>query len=143
MKHILSLFVFCFFLISLNAQIQYVPRLSVTGTVTDITHAGDGSNRIFVASKSGIISIFDQNYNPQGTLLNISTLIATDGEKGLLGLAFHPSFASNGHFFVNYNPTGTNHTVIARFTATVPSANTTVLNSSLKTIINYNGCRRY
>jgi len=117
------------------AQIKYTSKRTGMGTVTDITHAGDGSQRIFVANKSGTITILDASHNTLGTLLNISTLIATDSEKGLLGLAFHPDFDNNGYFFVNYNPTGTNHTVIARFTAADPLANTTVNNSTQKTIL--------
>ncbi len=82
----------------LNAQIQYVNKMSGFGVVTDITHAGDGSNRIFVVSKSGTIAILDANYNTLGTLLDISSLISTASEKGLLGLAFHPDFETNGYF---------------------------------------------
>lgn len=117
------------------AQIKFTSRKTGLGVVTDVTHAGDGSQRIFVANKAGTVTILDANFNTLGTLLNISSLIATDSEKGLLGLAFHPDFETNGYFFVNYNPTGTNHTVLARFTAAIPSANSTVNNNTQKTIL--------
>jgi len=117
------------------AQIIYSSKKTGLGTVTDITHAGDGSQRIFVANKTGSVTILDHEYNTLGTLLNISDSIATDSEKGLLGLAFHPSFETNGFFFVNYNPKNTNHTVIARYTASSPSANTPVDISSRKIIL--------
>ncbi len=108
------------------AQLKFTSKKTGLGTITDITHANDGSGRIFVANKAGIIYILDSAYNTVGTLLDISIgiFISTSGEKGLLGLAFHPNFASNGYFFVNYNPFGTNHTRIARFTSLVPSSNT-------------------
>lgn len=121
--------------LDLMAQIRYTPKASGLGLITDITHAGDGSQRIFVANKSGTIMILDSNFSTLGTLLNISSLISTSSEKGLLGLAFHPDYETNGFFFVNYNPAGTNHTVIARFTAAVPSANNIVNNITQKIIL--------
>jgi len=122
------------------AQIKFTSKKTGLGVVTDITHAGDGSQRVFVASKSGTITILDagNNYATLGTLLNISDSISTESEKGLLGLAFHPNFETNGFFFVNYNPKinnqSTNYTVIARFTAN-PSSNSTVSLSTRKIIL--------
>ena len=84
-------------------------------------HAGDGSNRLFIADRSGTISIYDvasgqllaQNF------LDISGLVDTTFEGGLLGLAFHPDYASNGYFYLNYTRTGAGGnpltTVIARY----------------------------
>ncbi len=63
-----------------------------------INHAGDGSGRLFILSQAGLIYILQ------------------DGERGLLGLAFHPQYAENGFFFVNYTDLDGN-TVIARFQA--------------------------
>lgn len=117
------------------AQIKYTQVKTGLGTVTDITHANDGSNRIFVANKTGTIHILDASYNTIGTLLNISTLINTTSEMGLLGLAFHPNFKNNGHFFVNYNPSGTRHTRIARFTLAIPSSNVSASLGTEKLII--------
>lgn len=119
----------------LPAQIKYTSVKTLSGTITDISHAGDGSNRVFIASKAGTITILDHAFNTLGNLLNLSGQLATDSEKGLLGLAFHPDFANNGHFFVNYNPSNTNHTIIARFTASTPSANATVNIATRKIIL--------
>ncbi len=118
-----------------TGQVKYTNMASGLGLITDITHAGDGSQRIFVSNKTGTITILDSNFSNIGTFLNVLSLISTNSEKGLLGLAFHPDFESNGYFFVNYNPTGTDHTVIARFTAANPSANTTVNNDTRKIIL--------
>jgi glucose/arabinose dehydrogenase len=117
------------------AQVKYTQMASGLGVITDITHAGDGSQRIFVSNKSGTITILDSTFSNLGLFLNIGSIISTSSEKGLLGLAFHPDYASNGYFFVNYNPTGTNHTVIARFTAANPSANALVDTATRKIIL--------
>ena len=117
------------------SQITYTQKKSGLGTITDITHAGDGSQRIFVANKSGTITILDNNYNTLGTLLNLTGLLNLTSEMGLLGLAFHPNFSTNGYFFVNYNPSGTRHTRISRFTAATPSSNVTVSLATEKIIL--------
>ncbi|GAB4573273.1 MAG: PQQ-dependent sugar dehydrogenase [Anaerolineae bacterium] len=71
-----------------------------------VTHAGDGSGRLFVVEQTGRIWII----TPEGErlpepFLDLSasvTPINGYSEQGLLGLAFHPDFAENGRFFVNY-----------------------------------------
>ncbi|HNT19678.1 MAG TPA: PQQ-dependent sugar dehydrogenase [Saprospiraceae bacterium] len=135
MKRYFLYFFFSFSWYVLPAQIRFTQVKTLSGTLTDIGHAGDGSNRVFITHKTGTITILDQAFNTLGTLLDLSGQLATDSEKGLLGLAFHPDFENNGHFFVNYNPANTNHTVIARFTASTPSANTTVSIGTLKIIL--------
>jgi hypothetical protein len=127
--------------IDLNGQIKFTQVATGLGLVTDISNANDGSKRIFVANKSGLVTILDSTYHNLGTLLNISSLISTTSEKGLLGLAFHPDFKSNGYFFVNYNPAGTNLTRISRFSVINPAANTPASISTEKTIITITGAR--
>ncbi|MCJ7935568.1 MAG: PQQ-dependent sugar dehydrogenase [Chryseobacterium sp.] len=85
----------------------------------EITNAND--SRLFVVQQNGIIKIIQ----PNGTInsvdfLNISSKVLYGGERGLLGLAFHPQYPSNGYFFVYYNNTAGN-IVVARYT--VNSAN--------------------
>jgi hypothetical protein len=61
-------------------------------------------DRIFVASKGGVISTVNPStYQVTGTYLDISARVWNNGERGLLGLAFHPDFQSNGRFFVVSN----------------------------------------
>ncbi|MBK9927896.1 MAG: PQQ-dependent sugar dehydrogenase [Anaerolineales bacterium] len=68
-----------------------------------ITHAGDGSNRLFVLERSGKIRIIKNGSLLSTPFLDIqSSVRSTSGEQGLLGLAFHPSYASNGKFYVVY-----------------------------------------
>lgn len=80
-----------------------------------VTHAGDGSGRIFVVEKGGRIRLLN------GALfLDVSDrvksppLFSYDREQGVLGLAFHPRFDVNGYFYVHYNDRQGNH-VISRF----------------------------
>lgn len=83
---------------------------------TYLTNAGDGSGRIFVLEKPGRIRIFRNGALIAQPFLDITDRVgSTSNEQGLLGMAFSPSFASNGRFYVNYtNADG--DTVISRFT---------------------------
>ncbi len=71
------------------------------------THAGDGSNRIFVVDQIGIIYVIDNEELLSQPFLDISEKIVdldvTYDERGLLGLAFHPDYESNGRFFIYYS----------------------------------------
>lgn len=79
----------------------------------EIAHAGD--SRLFVVEKGGLIKILNTNGSVNATpFLDVSTLTNAGGERGLLGLAFHPDFATNGYFFINYT-NSSNNTVIARY----------------------------
>jgi glucose/arabinose dehydrogenase len=79
-----------------------------------ITNAGD--SRLFVVDQAGSVIIIDSagNINPQ-PYLDIQDRVIYGGEQGLLGLAFHPQYASNGFFYVNYTGNG-DSTHISRFT---------------------------
>lgn len=85
-----------------------------------LTHSGDGSNRIFVVEQAGIIKVFPNNQIASSTkqFLNITDRVASGGEMGLLGLVFHPDFANNGFFYVNYTANNPRRTIIARFQVT-------------------------
>jgi len=74
-----------------------------------VTHAGD--SRLFVVEQGGRIRIIGG-----GTFLNLAGLVSQTGnERGLLGLAFHPDYASNGRFYVNYTRSSDGDTVIAEY----------------------------
>lgn len=98
-----------------NAQsINLVEFASGLTSPVEITNAND--NRLFVVQQNGMIKIIQ----PNGTItptnfLNISSKIVFNGERGLLGLAFHPQYSTNGYFFVYYNNTAGN-IVLARYT---------------------------
>lgn len=90
--------------------------------------------RLFVVQQGGIIKIVnsDGTVNATPFLTLTSATISSGGERGLLGLAFHPNFANNGYFYVNYTNTAGN-TVIARYT--VSSTDPNVANASSATIL--------
>ena len=82
---------------------------------TDISSPGDGSGRVFVLEQPGRIRIIQNGQLMSGPYLDISNIVgANASERGLLGLAFHPNYAENGFFFVNYTDKD-GHTHIARF----------------------------
>ncbi len=79
----------------------------------DIAHPANDA-RLFVVEKSGKIKIVNPNGTVNATPFITITGISTGAEQGLLGLAFHPNYATNGLFFVNYTNTA-GDTVIARY----------------------------
>ncbi len=81
---------------------------------TSVVNAGDGSGRLFVTQQTGLIRVVENGAPLEIPFLDLSSAVSTGGERGLLGLAFHPNYAQNGRFFVNYTDTGGN-TVIAEF----------------------------
>ena len=84
----------------------------------DLQHAGDGSGRLFVVEKPGRIRIAQEYQLLDEPFLDITARVGDDGnEQGLLGLAFHPRYAENGLFYVNYTDNN-GDTVIARYRVT-------------------------
>ncbi|MEE4638966.1 MAG: PQQ-dependent sugar dehydrogenase [Wenzhouxiangella sp.] len=86
-----------------------------------LVNAGDGSNRVFVVRQIGTIEAFEPG-GSASVFMQLPGPLSSDGERGLLGLAFHPGFADNDRFFVNYtagsgHPSGasTGDTVISEF----------------------------
>ena len=77
---------------------------------TVITHAGDGTNRLFVVTQQGVISVFpnDPSAEEAKVFLDIESKVTykdNQNEEGMLGLAFHPKFKENGQFYVYYDTT--------------------------------------
>jgi len=102
-----------------------------------------GDSRIFVVEQEGRIQIVEDGIPRDTPFLDISERVSSGGERGLLGLAFHPDFGSNGWFFVNFtDPEGT--TRVERFrTGADPDradpASATLLISIPQPFANHNG----
>jgi hypothetical protein len=100
------------------------PSLRFTAPV-DLQHAGDGTGRLFVVEQAGIIKVFENTSSTStaSVFLDIKSKVTAGGERGLLGLAFHPDFKNNGWFYVNYTRGNPLTTVIARYQTNNPAGN--------------------
>lgn len=86
-------------------ELSLVPFATGLSAPVAIAHAGD--DRLFVVEKAGYIRIVTSGGAVLPTpFLDIHTLVSGGSEQGLLGLAFHPHYASNGFFYVHYTDTG-------------------------------------
>ncbi len=84
-----------------------------------VTHAPADTLRLFVVERRGAIRILHHDAPLAAPFLDLTTVVLSNfSERGLLGLAFHPNYAQNGQFFVNYTSSPNGDTVIARFTVT-------------------------
>ncbi len=85
--------------------------------VLGLKHTGDGSTYLYAVSQQGQVYRFDRlAANPQVELwLDISDRLVSGGERGLLGLAFHPDFSNNGKFYVNYTAPSPLRTTVSSF----------------------------
>jgi len=80
-----------------------------------VTHARDGSGRLFVVEQPGRIKVLSPGAPGPAVFLDLASRVRAGGEQGLLGLAFHPAFPTNGRFFVNYTRQPDGATVIAEY----------------------------
>jgi glucose/arabinose dehydrogenase len=111
-----------------------------------MTAALGDSTRLFIVQQGGLIRIFDVVGGSLRTdpFLNISNLLSTGGEQGLLGVAFHPQYAGNRQFYVFYTNTDGN-IVIARYLRTLTDQNlanpagTPLITVAHPTFSNHNG----
>src|SRR5688572_11432683 len=101
--------------IPLGAVTQLTPIVtSGLSSPLFVGHAGDGSNRLFIVERGGVIKVLQPGSSSPTTFLDISSRVVAGGEQGLLGLAFHPLYESNGRFFVFYTRGG-GEIVVAEF----------------------------
>ena len=95
------------------------PALSLSRMV-GMTHPPDGSDRLYVALQPGRIVSFpnDPDVDTAELFLDIRDRVNDRGEEeGLLGLAFDPQYATNGHLYVYYSASDPRRSVVSRFTA--------------------------
>ncbi|HEY5133608.1 MAG TPA: PQQ-dependent sugar dehydrogenase, partial [Candidatus Krumholzibacteriaceae bacterium] len=112
------------------------PNLSLSKPVY-LTSCGDGSDRVFVVQQTGIIAVFpnDSTAASSKTFLDVSLrLSSSGGEEGLLGLAFHPDYAQNGYFYIDYTAPNPLRTVVARYKVRADDPDTADPSSEFKII---------
>ena len=103
------------------------------------------TNRLFILEKTGNIVVISNLAAPTRTVfMDLTSLVESDSESGVLGLAFHPGYATNRYFYVFYTranfttPLGSGrHQCIARFQTTATNANVALTNSELMLIAEY------
>ncbi|NNF57550.1 MAG: glucose sorbosone dehydrogenase [Rhodothermaceae bacterium] len=117
-------------LLSLPAGAQTItlaapfPDLPSFSSPVDFQHPGDGSDLLFVVEQNGTIKVFanDPGVDAADTFLDIEDRVTSGGERGLLGLAFDPDYATNGFFYVNYTVSNPRRQRVSRFTRTTATA---------------------
>ena len=76
-----------------------------------VSAPGDATGRLFIVEKAGTVRIWNGSNLLATPFLDISAIVLDNGERGLLSMAFHPQYQSNGYFFVYYNSNDGNITV--------------------------------
>ena len=114
-----------------------------------MTNANDGSGRLFVVEQFGAIRIIKNGVGLATPFIDLGSsglnVIAASDERGLLGLAFHPQYATNRQFYVYYTRKSDGAVVIARYTASAnadiadPASGTVLLTIPHPVAANHNG----
>ncbi|MEJ7740873.1 MAG: PQQ-dependent sugar dehydrogenase [Chitinophagaceae bacterium] len=113
----------------------------------ELTGPDDDKDRVFVIEQNGVIRVFPNKADARqaAVFLDIDKQVESGGEKGLLGLAFHPEYKKNGFFYVNYTRGDPLTTVISRFTVSATDPNKAdpqseqILLTFLQPFSNHNG----
>ena len=98
-----------------DPRIQLVKVASGFNDPVNIAFPNDGTGRIFVVERAGTIRVVEADGSVrEDPFLDLTSEVTAQGsgEQGLLGLAFHPDYAANGRFYVDYNSRGANNDVI-------------------------------
>lgn len=115
-------------------SISLVPYIT-TGLSRPVfmTSARDGTNRLFIVEQEGVIKVVQPGSTTPTEFLNITSRVLCCGERGLLGLAFHPQYSANRRFFVYFTRPGDGALQIAEYSVSASDPN--VANTSEKIII--------
>ena len=131
MKNTLLLICAFFCLNALSQTIVLTNFSSGFSSPLGLKNAGD--ERLFVVEQGGVIKIVDLNGVVNTTpFLDIESIVNAGGERGLLGLAFHPEYQTNGRFFVHYS-NNSGDTQISEFS--VSSSNPDIANPNSEAMI--------
>ncbi len=109
-------YLFCLLTFSAFAQTIGITQFA-TGFNDPVAIVNAGDQRLFIVQQSGQIRILnsDGTVNPTNFLSLGTDIISVGSERGLLGLAFHPDYDTNGVFYINYTRAGDGATVISRY----------------------------
>jgi hypothetical protein len=117
------------------------PRVGLVTVASGFDHpvcmANSGDSRLFIIEQPGIIRIMDSTGSVLSTpFLDLTDRVVYGGERGLLGIAFHPDYFYNGYFYVDYTGAG-DSTHISRFSVSSSDPNTADPNSEMKMMTIY------
>jgi glucose/arabinose dehydrogenase len=114
-------------------RLQTVLPAGVVNRPVLVTHSKDGTKRLFILQQDGIIRVLQPGSTAPTVFLDISARVrvptSVGDERGLLGLTFHPQFATNRKFYVNYTRVADGATVIAEYLASAANPNQADFNS--------------
>jgi glucose/arabinose dehydrogenase len=100
---------------SLSAAVELEPVLTGLSSPVYVTSARDGTNRLFIVEQGGRVLVRQPLAATPTVFLDITSRVLSGGERGLLGLAFHPDYATNRRFLVNYTRQTDGATVVAEY----------------------------
>ena len=114
-----------------TAEVRLEPVAANLEQPTSVVSADDGSGRLFVTQKTGLLRIVEGGSVLDTPFLDLTDTVSTSSEQGLLGVAFHPDYAQNGRFFINYTRQD-GATVIAEYAV---SSDPNVADASAKKVL--------
>lgn len=110
-------------LVPAAAGVQLVPVVIGLTNPVYVGNAHDGTNRLFIVELGGVIKVLQPGSSTPTVFLDIASKVLSGGEQGLLGLAFHPEFATNGRFFVDYTRKPDGATIVAEYQVSAGNPN--------------------
>jgi glucose/arabinose dehydrogenase len=116
-------------------RITLTPVVGGLSQPVQITNAADDSGRLFIVERVGVIRVIHNDSLSGTPFLDMHSIVnSSSGEQGLLGLAFHPNYVSNGYFYtLHTNLSGS--LVLSRFTVSPPSSNQVNINSRAEMLV--------
>lgn len=133
MKGMIKFVVICLLAFASHVSALNFQKIADIPGILGIAQPDDGSGRLFFVQQNGKIRILTDGRLLPKPFLNVTGKISCCGEQGLLGLAFHPNYRSNGFFFIYYtNPAGS--VEVARYKVSANNRNVANPNSASKII---------
>ena len=114
--------------------------IRVTGSLSSplgVTHAGDGSGRLFVVQRGGKVRVVKGGTLQAASFLDAGSRTDGSGERGLLGVAFHPQFAANGFVYIYYTNVNDGDIMVTRLTANASRTSASLATETLLLRINH------
>ena len=111
------------------------PVISGLSAPVFVTSALDGTDRLFIVEQGGFIKILPPGASVPTVFLNVANAVATGDEQGLLGLAFHPDFATNRRLYVSQTRKSDGALVVAEFQVQANNPNRVAKNTRRQIIV--------